>query len=51
VQRDLDRKYDYRYSMLELVLGRLLFEQRIQTHDLTGLNADRQARICHISSL
>jgi len=51
VRRELDHKYDYRYSMLEFVLGRLLFEQRIQTRDLAGLNADRQAKICRIASL
>ncbi len=51
VQRDIDKKYDCRYSMLEFVLGRLLFEKRIQIHDLTGLKADRQDRIRCIASL
>ena len=51
VQHDIDSKYDYRYSMLEFVLGRLLFEQRIQLQDLTGMKADRIARICRIASL
>ena len=37
VQHDIDRKYDYRYSMLEFVLGRLMREQRIQLQDLTGI--------------
>ena len=51
VQRDIDSKYDYRYSMLEFVLGRLMREQRIQLQDLTGMKADRIARICRIASL
>ena len=51
VQHDIDRKYDYRYSMLEFVLGRLMREQRIQLQDLTGMKADRIARICRIASL
>ena len=51
MQRDIDSKYDFRYSMLEFVLGRLLFEKRIQIHDLTGLKADRQDRIRCIASL
>ena len=51
VQHDIDSKYDYRYSMLEFVLGRLMREQRIQLQDLTGMKADRIARICRIASL
>ena len=51
VQHDIDRKYDYRYSMLEFVLGRLMREQRIQLQDLTGMKAERIARICRIASL
>lgn len=51
VQHDIDSKYDYRYSMLEFVLGQLMREQRIQLQDLTGMKAERIARICRIASL
>ncbi|HOE42776.1 MAG TPA: hypothetical protein PLB25_14270 [Rhodoferax sp.] len=50
VQHDIDSKYDYRYSTLEFVLGRLLFEQRVQLQDLTGMKAERIAKICRIAS-
>ena len=40
-RRDLDRKYDFRFSMLESVLGRLLLEERITEEDLVGLAAEK----------
>ena len=37
----IDRKYDYRYSMLTLVFGVLLREGRISADDLQGLGEDK----------
>lgn len=40
-RREIDRKYDYRYSQLTHVFGRLLYEGRISEEDLRGLHADK----------
>lgn len=37
----LEQKYDYRYSVLTMVLARLLGEHRISTADLAGLDEDK----------
>jgi hypothetical protein len=37
-RRDFEVKYDYRYSVLIRVFGRLLAEHRIAEQDLTGLS-------------
>ena len=36
-RKEIDRKYDYRYSQLDLVFGRLLREKWIGEEDLRGL--------------
>ena len=36
-----DRKYDYRYSELDLGFGRLLRERRIHEEELRGLGEDK----------
>jgi hypothetical protein len=40
-RRGIDSKYDFRYSDLEILLGRLLLEERITEADLEGLAADK----------
>lgn len=50
-QREIDSKYDYRYSQLELVFGRLLRENRIEEQDLNGLADDKLAKILLIAGL
>lgn len=50
-QRDIDSKYDYRYSQLEFVFGRLLREKRIEEHDLNGLADEKLATILRIAGL
>jgi hypothetical protein len=50
-QRDIDQKYDYRYSQLIVVFGRLLRESRIQEEQLAGLSEDKLALIRRIASL
>ena len=47
---NIDSKYDYRYSQLDLVFGRLLREGRISEHDLQGLAEEKLARIHRIAS-
>ena len=40
-RKEIDRKYDYRYSQLDLVFGRLLREKWISEEDLWGLGEDK----------
>jgi len=40
-RKEIDRKYDYRYSRLTHVFGRLLYERRITEEDLRGLGEDK----------
>ncbi len=39
-RREIDEKYDYRYSQLLFVFGRLIREGRIQEAELNGLSDD-----------
>jgi hypothetical protein len=40
-RKEIDRKYDFRYSQLRHVFGRLLYEGRLNEQDLHGLNEDK----------
>lgn len=40
-RKEIDRKYDYRYSQLRHVFGRLLYEGRISEEDLRDLRDDK----------
>jgi hypothetical protein len=40
-RKEIDRKYDYRYSQLTHVFGRLLYEGRLREEDLRGLQEDK----------
>lgn len=44
-RREMDDKYDYRYSVLILVFARLLREGWMTADDLEGLKEDKIARI------
>jgi len=44
-KREIDSKYDYRYSQLDLVFGRLMREGRVAEHELGGLAEERLAYI------
>jgi hypothetical protein len=44
-RKQIDRKYDYRYSQLTLVFGRLLYENRLREEDLRGLREDKMKSI------
>ena len=40
-RKEIDRKYDYRYSHLTQVFGRLLYEKRLRQEELRGLREDK----------
>jgi hypothetical protein len=40
-RREIDQKYDYRYSRLTQVFGRLVYEKRLQEKELSGLREDK----------
>jgi len=40
-RKEIDRKYDYRYSQLTQVFGRLLYEKRLREEELRGLREDK----------
>jgi hypothetical protein len=40
-RKEINRKYDYRYSQLRHVFGRLLFEGRVSEKELRGLGEDK----------
>jgi hypothetical protein len=40
-RKEIDRKYDYRYSQLTLVFARLLYEKRVGEEELGGLREDK----------
>jgi hypothetical protein len=40
-RKEIDRKYDYRYSELTHVFGRLLRESRLSEEELCGLREDK----------
>lgn len=50
-RREIDEKYDYRYSQLIAVFGRLLREGRVQEPDLAGLAEEKLLYIRRMASL
>jgi hypothetical protein len=44
-RKEIDRKYDYRYSQLTQVFGRLLHEGRLKEEELRGLREDKMKLI------
>ena len=44
-RREIDRKYDYRYSVLPTVFGILIREGRLKEEELHGLREDKLSRI------
>ena len=51
IRRHIDRKYDYRYSVLPLVFATLLREGRLGEEDLDGLEQDKLSYIRRALSL
>lgn len=50
-RREIEAKYDFRYSQLLLVFGALLREGRVQPADLRGLSDEKIRSICRIAAL
>src|SRR5216683_2262856 len=50
-RKEIDRKYDYRYSQLTQVFGRLLYERRVTEEDLRGLGEDKMKPIRSLAEL
>lgn len=50
-RREIDEKYDFRYSQLPLVFGQLLREGRIQVAQLAGLSEEKLSYIRRVASL
>lgn len=50
-RKAIDEKYDFRYSQLIFVFGRLCREKRIEDKDLEGLSRDKIDAIRYIASL
>ena len=50
-RKTIDEKYDYRYSQLIIVFGRLLRENWIEDKDLEGLGEDKLQSIRRIASI
>lgn len=50
-RHEIESKYDYRYSQLPIVFGRLLRENLIEERDLNGLDEEKIAFICGIRDL
>jgi hypothetical protein len=44
-RKAIDRKYDYRYSQLTRIFGRLLHEGRVSEEELRGLGEDKMKAI------
>jgi len=40
-RKEIDRKYEYKYSQLTHVFGRLLHESRLSEEELRGLGEDK----------
>lgn len=49
-RKEIGRKYDYRYSQLTHVFGRLLYEGRISEEELRGLGDDKLRPIRSLAS-
>src|ERR1700682_2206683 len=45
LRKEIDRKYEYKYSTLVLVFGELVREGRLNAKDLQGLTEDKLAYI------
>ncbi len=50
-RKEIDRKYDYRYSVLIMVFGVLIREGRLSEEELRGLRDDKLDHIRRIASL
>jgi len=49
-RKEINRKYDYRYSQLTHVFGKLLYEKRLREDELCGLREDKLNSIRSVAS-
>ena len=49
-RREIDETFDYRYSQLPVVFGRLILEGHLDEARLTGLSEDKLEEICRYVS-
>ena len=47
---EIERRYDFRYSQLVFVFGRLMREKRLNERDIEGLAAEKIDAIRHIAA-
>jgi|SRR5215467_11577175 len=50
-RKEINSKYDYRYSQLTHVFGRLLYEGRVSEEELRGLGEDKLKSIHSLADL
>jgi hypothetical protein len=50
-RKETDEKYDYRYSVLLWVFGRLMYDGWIREEDLAGLSPDKLQEIRQIAGM
>jgi hypothetical protein len=50
-RKEINSKYDYRYSQLTHVFGRLLYEGRVREEELRGLGEDKLKSIRSLADL
>ena len=50
-RREIDRRYDYRYSILPLVFAQLLRDGRLTENDLHGLGQEKLDLIRRVSAI
>src|SRR5215469_4680631 len=50
-RKEINSKYDYRYSQLTHVFGRLLYEGRVSEEELRGLGEDKLKSIRSLADL
>jgi hypothetical protein len=51
IRKEIDEKYDYRYSVLIMVFAHLLKQQWLKIDDLEGLSVDKIDRIKSLSNI
>jgi len=49
MRKEVDEKYDYRYSVLPIVFARLIHEEWIKPEDLAGLSEEKLEKIRQIA--
>lgn len=51
IRKEIDKKYDYRYSVLIMVFSILLKQQWLKIDDLEGLSADKIEKIKSLANI